>query len=164
MSKNEFGEVELPEDPEDGLPLPLLRAVEGYVIVGGSELMLSRAQALAEIVQTWYGLGPHPRKTQSWISANMGRDFVSEDVAVPGAVVQTLIEQVLMADADERVLRLECLDDLAAQWQELATDHEKLVGHLVLKHRAAIHWEPGRDLEAHTRLHADLHRRSARTT
>jgi hypothetical protein len=165
---NEFGEVILPNDPQDGLPIKLLRVVEAFALVPEEDESLSRLHLLADLLHEWLDVQGNGKASRLWASRHAqllyplrGSDPEPPGLvpaeAISGEVLGAMIRGILLVRQADRTLRWECLRDIVLEWRRLVSDAEKLLGHLLLTHK-----EPAETVTLGTSgwivRHADIHR------
>ena len=161
--RDKFGDIILPHDPAEGLPPEVLSGLERWVF-GADELVgVARCEGLADLLMEWGNLDD-PFSVQEWVQANRARlapDVVATgvtDVAEQpqGSVLSFLVDQLLLAEPDDRALRTSSLRELSAEWYSALIDPEKLLGHLLRTHQERSLIRKWSD-ERLARRHAELH-------
>ena len=165
---NEFGEIILPNDPQDGLPAKLLGVVEAFALVPEEDRSLSRLYLLADLLHEWLDVQGDSKASRLWATrhAELLYPLPGSDPEPPGLVqsevisgdpLGAMIRGVLLVRQADRTLRWECLQDIVLEWRRLVSDAEKLLGHLLLTHS-----EPAEVVTLGTAgwiaRHADIHR------
>jgi hypothetical protein len=137
-------------EPEDDLPRTLLVAVVALVfksddlnyVVAAAEIlkalnreaMVGAGQSVDDLIESAAGL--------SLIKSYRGKRIVTHEkwpstVELKSDLSKLLNKEVFGVSREKRVQRTEALHELAYRWLELATDIEKLLGHLILRYGVA---------------------------
>lgn len=179
MTDEEDDEIEIERSTNvfDDLPPGVAEALEEYVLVADSEVGFQRISAIEFILDEWGELDDDD--FGGWARQRGGKPLFliggdddelvvapapdTDAIEVPESLMGILAEGVASRAERERSLATEAIRDLVADWAALLYDHEKLVGHLVMRHAGP----PGigeRDHDELIELHSSLHAQGDRTT
>jgi hypothetical protein len=151
-------QIQLPQDPRDGIPPDVVDALESAILGQTFEIAMSVLdwiQLLIEDDDDYQETGD----LAAWLNTTAPPDQTSmpkaEKVLATRSIAKVIQESVGGFSRRERVVLIESLRDLEAEWGALLTDDEKLAGHLAMHHRATLRGEldPGRLLALHRSLH-----------